>query len=243
MLRDGGEPPGGALATGPIRIVFFDLGGTLLDFRDPIAWSEVAREVGYPEEPEHLAHAVAEVERRADRLDRFGPSEFWRQVLQVASGREVPLPDGERFLSRWVDRPRPGRVFSDVDRCLAELRADHRRLGVISNSRSIDAVRRRLDEAGLAGVFDPIVSSGTEGVEKPDRRIFTRAVELAGVRPSEAFHVGDLPVTDAEGAAAAGLHAVWLHRDGTGTDGPVAEITSLSELPAVVRDIRARPVK
>ena len=227
----------------PVRAVFFDLGGTLLDFRDPALWAHLAEEVGVTVDADHLLHAVSEVDQATDRGPRLPVSEFWRSVLLRASAAPVSAEMAQGFVDRWLASDRVGSLFSDVGRCLAELAGDGRRLGVISNSRSADHVRRYLTAAGIQTYFAVVVSSGSEGVEKPDREIFDRAARRIGVANREAFHVGDLPETDARGAARAGFRSVWLHREGTGFGDDPPEITSLSELPGYLREIEAAPLK
>ena len=223
-----------------IRAVFFDLGGTLLDFRDPEGWSHVAAEVGLVIEPEHLAHAVADLERLTDGPNRVEGSGFWQRALALASGRDVPVHTARLFLDRWSSSPRDGRLFSDVRPCLEELRRDRRRLGVISNSRSEDAVRAQLAATAILPYFAAVVSSGSEGVQKPDKAIFDRAASKIGVENRATFHVGDLPYTDAKGAALAGFQSVWLNRTGTGFGDDPPEITSLTELPGYLRELEGR---
>ena len=221
--------------------MLFDLGGTLVDERDIPAWVEFARELFVDLEPDELAHAHAEVER----ADALGPlegdgksavAEFWRRVISRAAGREVETATAVRFWERvraaQVDRTLP--VFSDVRRCLDSLRGDGRRLGIVSNSSSEASVRRILDRAGILDAFERVVSSGTEGVAKPDPEIFRRAVRRLGVRPDEVLYVGNLLRTDAVAAAAAGLHSLWLNREGTGLSEVPNEITSLLEVPLVL---------
>ncbi len=231
-----------------IRAVLFDLGGTLVDERDFVAWADLARELYVDLEPDDLAHAYAEVER-TDDVDpaAFGGMarvvEFWRRVLSLATGRAIEPATAERFVDR-ARSAQAGRslpVFSDVRRCLDALRAEHRRLGIVSNSSSEANVRRILDQAGILDAFERIVSSGTEGVAKPDPEIFRRAVGRLGVRPDEALYVGNLVRTDAEAAARAGLHAAWLNRAGTGLGEVPNEITSLLEVRLVVRALEAAP--
>jgi len=129
------------------------------------------------------------------------------------------------------------RLFSDTRRCLDELRSAHRELGVVSNSTSEAHVRRILDRVGILEYFSRVVSSGTEGVSKPDPEIFRRAVHRMNVKPEEALYVGNLAFTDAKGAAAAGLHSVWLNREGTGFGDDPPEIMSLLEVPLWVARI------
>ena len=51
-------------------------------------------------------------------------------------------------------------------------------------------------------------------MEKPDPRIFERALARARVAPGEAVYIGDLYSIDVRGARAAGLRAVLLDPGG-----------------------------
>jgi putative hydrolase of the HAD superfamily len=229
-----------------IRAVLFDLGGTLVDERDFAGWAELARAIYLDLSPDEVGHAYAEVEAELDAgpfdLDpERDVVEYWRRVLARASGTTVAPETAGRFVAarRAAEREHPLPVYSDVRRCLDQLDGERRRLGVISNSTSEARVRRILDQAGILRYFERVLSSGTEGVRKPDPEIFRRAVGRLSVRPEEALYVGNLPRTDAVGARNAGLHAVWLHRDGTGLGTDPSEITSLLEVPLVVRQLEA----
>ena len=228
-----------------IRAVLFDLGGTLIDERDFAGWTDLAREVGVEVLPDGLAHAFAEVDGALDRepLALSGTAamvERWRRILALASGRRVPTETADRFVAlRAPGEDHPVSLYSDVRRCLDQLRSERRRLGVVSNSVSEARVRRLLERVGILGYFEPVVSSGTEGVAKPDPEIFRRALSKLSVEPPEALYVGNLVRTDVLAARRAGLHAVWLHRDGTGLGDDPPEITSLLEVPLVVGQLEA----
>jgi putative hydrolase of the HAD superfamily len=118
------------------------------------------------------------------------------------------------------------RAFCDATPVLAELRARGLALVVVSNwDCSLPGV---LDEAGLLGLVDGVVSSAEAGAAKPDPRPFVRGLELVGASPSEALHVGDSPRNDVDGARAAGLEGVLLAREGGGA------IRSLRELAYLI---------
>jgi HAD superfamily hydrolase (TIGR01509 family) len=227
----------------PIRAVLFDLGGTLVDERDFAGWVELARAIYLDLTPEELGHAYAEVEGEDDQPPpptdgRSAHVGFWQQVLSRASGQAVGEETAARFVdARHANADPPVALYSDVRRCLDHLRSERRRLGVISNSRSEASVRRMLDRVGILGYFERVVSSGTEGVAKPDPEIFRRALLRLDLPADQALYVGNLPRTDARAAHDAGLHAVWLHRDGTGLGLDPPEITSLLEVPLVVRQL------
>jgi len=226
-----------------IRAVLFDLGGTLVDERDFSGWTELARGIYLDLVTEELAHAYAEVEAQDDASGLGAPGrpahvEFWRRVLSLASGQEVSAEAAARFVdSRAARRDPPYALYSDVRRCLDHLASQRRRLAIVSNSTSEAAVRRILDRVGILRYFERVVSSGSEGVAKPDPEIFRRALARLQVKPQEALYVGNLPRTDAIAARSAGLHSVWLHRDGTGLGDDPPEITSLLEVPLLVRQL------
>ena len=62
---------------------------------------------------------------------------------------------------------------------------------------------------GLSPMFDTILISDAEGICKPERQIFHRALERLNVNPAHAVFVGDHPEVDAAGARAAGMRAIW----------------------------------
>ncbi|HTT14246.1 MAG TPA: HAD family hydrolase [Thermoplasmata archaeon] len=223
-----------------IDAVLFDLGGTLIDNYDVTHWAELAQRCFVTVDEEELAHAVADVERETDvphavPRDEWTVPDFWQAILSRAAGRAIDVATTERFLALARAEPGSHRLYSDSRRCLEELRDQGRRLGIVSNSSSEARVRTILDGAGVLSFFERVVSSGSEGVAKPDPEIFRRALARMHVPAHRALYVGNLAFTDARAARAAGLHAVWLNRAGTGMGSDPPEITSLLEVPLCVR--------
>lgn len=225
-----------------VKAVLFDLGGTLVDERDYSGWTDDARKLYLDFDPDDLRHAYQEVEAEIDaeppNPDREATFvEFWRRTLARASERDVT----DTTVAKFVALRRSGNVaiqlYSDTRRCLDQLRHERRALGVVSNSTSEARVRQILDRVGILDYFERIVSSGTEGVEKPNPEIFLRAVHRMSVAPGDALYVGNLAYTDAKAAESAGLRAVWLNREGFGFGEDPPEITSLLEVPLCVRRI------
>jgi putative hydrolase of the HAD superfamily len=227
-----------------IRAVLFDLGGTLLDNADPFGWSEVVREMGIDVDPYPMARAYREVQAEFDATDLPESAEFWHEVLQRATGRPIPEGTARRFEDRWFasGEHRPP-LFPDVHPCLEALETEGVLLGLVSNSRSEAACRAHLGRLGIQRYFPVVVSSGTEGVRKPDAEIFRRGVRRVGVEPREALYVGDLPFTDARGAEAAGLHGLWLDRHGRGSERDPPAVSSLTEVPHRRRQFDREPSK
>lgn len=215
-----------------IRAVLFDLGGTLVDMRDFLALEEFANRAGIHVDAETLAHWTSEMVAENDRWgEQWSLEEFWRKVLEGAAGAAIPENQWAVFFRATSSHQFPAHLFSDVRLCLDELQGSRIKLGVVTNHVSEQSARELLAHEGVLGYFQTVVASGTERVAKPDPRIFQRGVERLKVQPPETLYVGDQPYTDVRAAEKAGLHGLWLHRDGTGYGEDPPEITSLAEVP------------
>ena len=95
-------------------------------------------------------------------------------------------------------------AYPDAAPALRALRAAGIRTVVVSNWDW--SLHERLAETGLAELVDGALASAEIGSAKPDGAIFRAALEIAGATAHEAWHVGDTPEADVEGARAAGLH-------------------------------------
>jgi HAD superfamily hydrolase (TIGR01509 family) len=91
---------------------------------------------------------------------------------------------------------------------LDALRASGVKVAVISNSEGM--LEDLFETLGIRDYFDLVVDSAKFGIEKPDVRIFQRALDAFSVRPEDALHLGDSIATDIEGARAAGMRAALI---------------------------------
>ena len=71
-----------------------------------------------------------------------------------------------------------------------------------------------LARVGLGRYFAGSMSAHEFGIAKPDPRIFHAAAAAAGVAAHKVLHVGDDAALDVLGAAATGMQAVWVNREG-----------------------------
>jgi putative hydrolase of the HAD superfamily len=118
-------------------------------------------------------------------------------------------------------------AFPDAAPALERYRARGLRLIVVSNwDVSLHAV---LANVGLSALLDGILTAAEAGVRKPAPEIFTQALGLAGVDPSEAIHVGDSVEEDVVGARAAGIEPVLVDRTGSRRVPQVRTVTGLDE--------------
>ncbi len=229
----------------PVRFVFFDFGGTLAynrpGFGTPAEiWQRVAQTHGVDLSLPAIQAGLA----RADRTvgprvyDYVGRArEFWTlydaAVLEEL-GVVAPLDDWERALSAIFRDPDHVVVFPEAPEVLTELRTRGLRLGVISNYHDDLPILLRVH--GLDRLLDTVTFSQEAGAEKPDRRVFDRALERAGGSASEAVHVGDSWDADYLGALGVGMRGIWLNRRGATPPRPCEQVTDLrGVVPLVVR--------
>jgi putative hydrolase of the HAD superfamily len=232
-----------------LRAVLFDLDGTLMDH-------DAARSAGLRTHlnvwlPGLDADELARLEMAWQRLEAVHYDEYARgectfteqrrrRVLGIHAALErEPAEEltADAWFAEYLRHYRAAwRAFDDALPALSALERAHPSiaLGVVTNGEG-EPQRAKLAAIGLGERFPVVVASGEAGVAKPEAEIFALACERLGVEPAQAVHVGDRLDLDAEGAAAAGLHGVWLDRLGTGP-GPahVVRISTLHELPALL---------
>ncbi|MCA1708641.1 MAG: HAD-IA family hydrolase [Actinobacteria bacterium] len=127
------------------------------------------------------------------------------------------------------------RLFEDALPALTRLSEAGYRLGLISNFEAW--LEEMLVELEVGHLFDVSIISGLEGVEKPDPKIYRRAIEVAGVRADRVVHVGDSPAMDVEPARSVGINAVLLDRWDRYRESEARRIRSLAELPDLVHSL------
>lgn len=209
-----------------IKAIFFDFYNTLVRFWPPLAQIQQAscQEFGFRLDEEKLSYgySVADVyfnrqnemkslafRTEAERLDFFARYE---QILLENAGLPVSLDLARQIWQVAIGVPKDFVAFDDTLESLKRLKGEGYSIGVISNlRRDMDLLCANL---GMAPYLDFCLTSAEVGVEKPDPAIFVAALERAGVKPSEALHVGDQPRSDMVGARGAGLHAILLDRGG-----------------------------
>lgn len=200
-------------------IITFDLDGVLIQnpFRLGV-FPHVCRELA--PYGEALGEIIAEAKRRL-LAGLFVEAYDWDDIVATAASRlcgaggeaKSPSPPPPRFDIAALVRHYcavPGMIWllPGARETLMALRAERRRLGVVTNG-----YRKYqwpvLETLGIAEFFDVIVTPEEVPATKPQPELFH-----AAWRDSRApFHVGDDLVHDAWGARAAGGYSVWLHKD------------------------------
>lgn len=222
--------------TSHLDVVFLDVGGPIYD--DRVYYESLLRAIR--EEDPSVTHEAFDREYEACRLAQNGS--FRRHIIPALLGPDADLERVARNAEATWDYP-PSSLLPDVVPALEALAAAGYRLAVLANQPA--RTRETLERDGLDRYFSLYSISEELGYEKPDPRIFTHAVEQAGVDPARAVMVGDRLDNDIRPAQAAGMKAIWLLR-GEAPDDPTPEqaaepdacIRSLAELPAALEALR-----
>jgi len=177
----------------------------------------------------------------ARALDRGGGGSYAAALCRALGTTE---PGAVAAIAELDDRNRSGKVlWSEPTPGAVEAIAALRRVGmavaVVTNSDGHAAENLRdsgiLDMTGLPASV--VIDSAVVGSTKPDAAIFEAALERAGVRASDAVHVGDMLSTDIEGAHAVGITPI--HLDPHRRCG-MRDHLHVRSLPGIFRHVRSR---
>ncbi len=202
-----------------IRGILFDLGGTLIEGRDPAEVIEsFLSEEGIAKTRQEIATAVSHAERSFSEDDFIGTG-FWKEwnvrvlrSLGVVSERDRLA---SRIDSEWFKRAQV-RPYPEVVDILRQLKEKGLGLGAVTNGMVTD-IPHLIDEAGLGEFLQVRVSADTAGRRKPNPRIFLHAARAMALHPSSVIFVGDDPDLDYYPSQSVGMTPVLVDRKGRET--------------------------
>lgn len=217
-----------------MKAILFDLDGTLLD-RDSSLHQFVTAQ--YQRFRTHLYHVpVDKYVSRFIELDCRGhvwKDKVYQQLVDDYSISGVSWAELlEDYETHFMQHCVP---FPHLIPMLDTLKKHEYSLGIITNGRGTFQTRA-IQGLGIEHYFDAILVSDTEGIKKPDIRIFHRALDKLGVKANASVFVGDHPQADIEGAKNAGMKTIWK-RDAYWPIAFEADATidDLAEIPIVIR--------
>jgi putative hydrolase of the HAD superfamily len=214
-----------------IRAVLFDFDGTLYD-RD-LALRRMAEEQ-FARFRNELSMDESTFVSRLLALDNHGhgrPKDMHHRLGEDLGFSHELADELEAFFrSNYPSHCHPP---EDCIPLLKTLREGGIKLGIITNG-PVSWQMRKIEKTGMAPFFDAILVSDAEGIQKPDPRIFARALERCGTTASESIFVGDHPEADIAGARNAGLIPVWKRKPYWQVPDDVRRIDQLGEILSLI---------
>lgn len=137
------------------------------------------------------------------------PNSMFTPYLYESQGIEISLSTEEIDKIFW-NAAAPGVPTEGMADFLQYLKRKGIRTGVISNiAYAPSVVAERINALLPDNEFEFILTSSNYIFRKPHKRLFDLALEKAGVKPEEAWYIGDQYECDIKGAAGAGMFPVW----------------------------------
>jgi putative hydrolase of the HAD superfamily len=219
-----------------IDTLFLDAGGVIV-FPNWRRVSAVLADHGLHATPDALAAGEPHVRRRLDEpaLISSAPDEkrgrqYFDLVFEAAGVGLSPQRDAalDELRAYHAEHNLWESVPPDVVPALERVRRLGIQIAVVSNANG--TLCAKLERLGLAECVDCVIDSAELGIEKPDPRIFERALERLGAAREGTLHVGDIYHVDVVGARAAGLRAMLLDPLDLYGAYPCERVASLDEL-------------
>jgi HAD superfamily hydrolase (TIGR01509 family) len=193
-----------------IRAVLFDWRGTLAHSPPPYWWAERGlAAVGRPATRAVLIGVESAVAEAGWLPDIDASAAVHRDATMgvfTAHGLDGELADALYALDAdAANHP----LYPDAEAVLRGVRAHGAAIAIVSDFH-VD-LRPVLAAHGIADLVDACVLSFEHGIQKPDARMFTLALDALGVPPEHALMVGDRASHDG-GAADVGIATLILPR-------------------------------
>ena len=206
-----------------IKAIFFDAVGTLFYLTKSVGdhYALVADEVGLKLDPAALDRAFfAAWKKMPPRTALDGPREnddknWWRELVDLLLNDVAPSLnelDRDNFFEIAYEHFAEAGVwetYPEVVEVLDKLEPRFQ-LAVVSNFDG--RLRMILEHLGISKFFKYVFVSSEIGADKPDSKIFRRALSFSGFAADQVLHAGDDPERDWKAATVAGLSIFELDR-------------------------------
>ncbi len=191
------------------KAIIFDLFGTLVENYDLVGYAGVLRETSSILKIRHEDYARLWQET-ALRRTTGGFRTLEENLEYICRELNVPVKQFDINLAKMVRFDYVSLALSPRQytiETLAQLKKDGYKLALISNCSMEPPLL--WPSTPFAPFFDVLLFSSTTGIQKPDPRIFTMAVEQLGVKPEGCLFLDDNS-TNLTAAAGLGISAVLI---------------------------------
>ena len=198
-----------------IKWLFFDVGTTLID------------------ETEAYNHRIRDVISGTDiTFEEFNEKRIYFAKKNLKGDLEAINFFGFKNTPWHKEDEKP---YPEAEQVLKNLSGKGYKIGIIANQSA--GTSERLANWGLLKYIDVVAASAEEGVTKPDREIFLRALKRAECSPENSIMIGDRLYNDISPAKKLGMKTIWVKQGMAAYGSPSGEeetpdhiIKSISEL-------------
>ncbi|MCX6707544.1 MAG: HAD-IA family hydrolase [Candidatus Woesearchaeota archaeon] len=193
-----------------IKAITFDLDMTLIDFMNykrkaTSAAASAMIKAGYTGDRKKLKKELFDF-YLSHGIESDDPFEKFLKNHKSYSDRILAAAINAYLKSKYPNiKPYPG-----VKKTLKKLKQKGYKLAIVTDAPKLKAYVR-LDEMGIADMFDVVVGLEDTGRHKPSKLPFKKALKALHVKPSEAMHVGDWREKDVLGAKKMGMRSCLAH--------------------------------
>lgn len=218
----------------PIRACVFDAYGTLFDVGSAAAACVEALGEAAP----RLAALWRDKQLQYTwlRTVQGDHADFWQVTGEALDFALAALGLAGRLRDRLMQLYLALDAYPDVRAAVERLRGARLVTAILSNG-APEMLAAAVGHAGLAALFDQVLSVEGVGVYKPHPKVYRLACERLGVAAEEIAFVSSNG-WDAWAASAFGMRAIWCNRAGQPRErlpgSPQHEIRSLGELPGLL---------
>jgi len=212
-----------------IKGIIFDMGGTLLQFVGDVHRLKTKRTANVAHffhkkriklDAEAFATAIIEAQKQAQESAHQSLEEYQMRDVIVKALQAIEAPKRAEGLVAGAVRAyfEPSEAMHEqipgAIEVVKALYAQGIKLALLSNAPDDALVQRLINRYGLRPYFSPVFSSAGLGWAKPNPQAFLFIAKRWGLNPQEIVVVGDTPQTDILGAKNAGMHSIFVPRNG-----------------------------
>ncbi|MBQ9518078.1 MAG: YjjG family noncanonical pyrimidine nucleotidase [Eubacterium sp.] len=233
-----------------IKIILWDLDGTLLNFKasESNAIKAAFRHFNLGDCSDDAVKMYSEINLKHWKMLERG--EITKEQVKVMRFEEFFAKQGISTVSpvefwQFYENALPETVefIGNSYRVVKALSADYRQYLVTNGTLSVQ--KKKLETSRLNEIMDGAFISDEIGFEKPDSRFFDAV--FAAIPPcskDEIMIVGDSLTSDMKGGSNAGIVTCWYNPHGDAADGSIridCEINSLDEIYTVLNKYGGQP--
>ncbi len=209
------------------KIIFFDVANTLLHLKKSVTetYADFASTNDSYINPKLLKQPLKEVWNELSikyndvsnlkyGVDEKSSKQWWNLYVNKVFERAGYKGDINTFFDKlyyYFGSADPWILYDDAIETIVGVKKKGYKTGILSNWDH--RLKNLIIDLDIDKYFDHIFISSYIGYEKPNRRIFEHALNISGIKPEDAYHIGDSYREDILGALNVGIKPLFIRRE------------------------------